>query len=698
MLFGASYYHEYQPYERLERDLDLMIAAGFTVIRVGESTWASYEPRDGEIGFEALSRVVDAAYDRGLEIIVGTPTYAIPPWLARAHPEVMAHVRTDTPVPFGGRQNIDFTHPAFRFHAERIIRALGREFGGRPGVIGFQVDNEIGVHHLHNPDVVARFRRHVAEQLGGVDGVNDKWGLTYWSHRLSEIEDLWTPDGNSNPGYELEWDRFQASLSTEFLSWQRDLLRQHIARDQFVTHDVVGGHCNRGADPRALMRAMDRSAINIYYPMQGALELPEPPPEEMPARPFWAADSGAWVPQWRADMAYGAGGEAGRRFMITEAQAGSIGDHSTNVVPFPGQLRLAAHLFASRGADLLAYWHWHSLHYGAETYWGSVLGHDLEPGRIYDEVAELGAELKKLAPSWRDSVPDADVAMLYSRDSYKALQFQPALLVPGTSTPDSSTYHRVFSRLYQAAHDVRLQVRVVQTDSDWTEHQVLVVPALYIADDILLEKIVEHARQGAHVVVTFRTGYADQWARARWTRQPGLLRGPAGVSYQEFSTISRPVPLQAATSTDLPELRLPAGAHAEGWADGLLLEGATALAHYSDRFLGESPAITTHPHGEGRITWVGTLPDRETAAEILRWAHEERGATAPADAWDVPASVRVTSSVRPDGRRLWFVANHSWEPVEFHAPEPVRDLTGPGDTGALRLSAWDSRVLLGGAR
>ena len=52
ILYGASYYHEYMPYERLEQDVQLMEKAGLTVIRVGESTWSSWEPRDGEFEFD----------------------------------------------------------------------------------------------------------------------------------------------------------------------------------------------------------------------------------------------------------------------------------------------------------------------------------------------------------------------------------------------------------------------------------------------------------------------------------------------------------------------------------------------------------------------------------------------------------------------------------------------------------------------
>ena len=51
VLYGAAYYHEYMPYERLDKDIELMKRAGITVVRVGESTWTSWEPREGEFEF-----------------------------------------------------------------------------------------------------------------------------------------------------------------------------------------------------------------------------------------------------------------------------------------------------------------------------------------------------------------------------------------------------------------------------------------------------------------------------------------------------------------------------------------------------------------------------------------------------------------------------------------------------------------------
>ena len=78
LLFGAAYYDEYMPYDRIETDMGLLKEAGMNVIRIAESTWSTWEPQDGVFDFTHLHRMLDAASRHGLNVIIGTPTYAIP--------------------------------------------------------------------------------------------------------------------------------------------------------------------------------------------------------------------------------------------------------------------------------------------------------------------------------------------------------------------------------------------------------------------------------------------------------------------------------------------------------------------------------------------------------------------------------------------------------------------------------------------
>jgi beta-galactosidase len=93
LLYGAAYYDEYMPYERLDKDISMMKKAGINVIRIAESTWSTEEPEEGVFDFSHVTKVLDACEKEGLYVIVGTPTYAIPAWMAKAYPEVMVTER-----------------------------------------------------------------------------------------------------------------------------------------------------------------------------------------------------------------------------------------------------------------------------------------------------------------------------------------------------------------------------------------------------------------------------------------------------------------------------------------------------------------------------------------------------------------------------------------------------------------------------
>ena len=174
-LYGAAYYHEYHQTPRLAEDMRLMREANLTVIRVGESTWSTWEPNDGHFELEWMQEILDAAHESGISVIMGTPTYAMPPWLARKHPEIMADKRTGQPIPYGHRQNMDYSSPIFLKYAERIIRKIVERYANHPAVIGWQVDNEPGTEVLFNDGTFQAFKKYLADKYGTVQNLNKRW-------------------------------------------------------------------------------------------------------------------------------------------------------------------------------------------------------------------------------------------------------------------------------------------------------------------------------------------------------------------------------------------------------------------------------------------------------------------------------------------------------------------------------------------
>lgn len=697
MLFGSSYYYEYQPYDRLPEDVRMMREAAINYQRVGDSIWALCEPTEGTFELDWLQRVLDELHAADILVVLTTPTYAIPPWLARRHPEVMAQGAAGAVASFGGRQNMNTAHPTYRFYAERMIRRLLSRYASHPAVIGFQVDNETGSGFVRNEDVFDRFVTELKRRFGTVERLNEIWGLNYWSHRLGDWAELWRPEprrgigcgvsGNTNPGYDLEWRRFQASLATEFLAWQASLVREYARPDQFVTHDLVGGHGRADVDRYEIAQVVDVVAENFPHATQDALV--HPAPEHTVIYPGAQLGTGPAQLYQRSDMARS--GKQGN-FFITEMNPISVGGSDNTFPGYDGQWRMAAYATISRGADMVAYWHWHSLHYGNETYSHGILNHDLGPNRCYDEIAGIGQELRRHGDLLTALEPEEEVAFLYSQDSRYAFEFQPCLKTP-EGQPDHDCYRRVFDAFYRSFFDVRAQAAVVHPPQDFTSYPLLVVPALYVADDALLERLTGYAEAGGHLILTFRSGYADEFARARWDRAPGPLRAAAGASYSLYSNLAAPVPV---TST---ELDLPAGAHALAWADELDCEGAEPLAHYDHPHFGRFPAAVTKACGNGRVTYVGTLPDGTFGNALASWALRQAGVQPLCS--DLPEPVRVTRARARTGQRLWFVSNWSFDRYEVALPVTGTDLLGERRVSAsapLELGPWDIRVIAEDAR
>lgn len=62
------------PYERLEKDVQMMQDVGISVVRLGESTWSLFEPEEGRFAFAWMDRIIDQMHKAGIKVILGTPT------------------------------------------------------------------------------------------------------------------------------------------------------------------------------------------------------------------------------------------------------------------------------------------------------------------------------------------------------------------------------------------------------------------------------------------------------------------------------------------------------------------------------------------------------------------------------------------------------------------------------------------------
>jgi beta-galactosidase len=362
-----------------------------------------------------------------------------------------------------------------------------------------------------------------------------------------------------------------------------------------------------------------------------------------------------------------------------------------NESPYDGQWRQLAWLLIARGARLIEYWHWNTLPFGAEMYWGGVLPHCGIPGRAYHEIARIGQELREAGGAFATAEPDYDVAVLYDSDSKFALSTQGPLR--GDSFVDPDSYRHILAAFSRGIFDAARQQRLVRPqhllpsrggEHDATEvaarYPVLIAAAFYTAADEDLDFLIDYARAGGHLVVGPRTGYGDREGRARTERAPARITGAAGVWYDEMASLPSPVPVHGS-------LR---GA-ATGFAEGLVASDAEVLARYHHPHLGRWAAVTTKPAGAGRITVVGTIPDQGLAADLARWL-----APHAVGGWTTDDSVTVSTSTDTSAAtRLHVLHNWSWDEATASPSGTMTDILSgerhpPGEKITLR--AWDVRL------
>jgi beta-galactosidase len=621
VLYGASYYHEYMPSERLAEDVELMKKAGVTVVRVGESTWSSWEPKDGQFEFAWMDRVMARMHEAGIHVILGTPTYSIPPWLFRKHPEILARRLDGKRAAYGIRQNMDTSHPAYRFHCERVIRQIMARYKDHPAVIGFQIDNETSNYGAAGPLVQAGFVDYLKKRFGVTQELNKVWGLAYWGQLVQDWDELPPRDGIRNPGYKLEWERYQQSRVTDFLGWQAKIVNEYKRKDQFVMQDFSGG-VHTDIDQWAIARHLDVVGTNPYYPVQDELDGHSATFTDDVARSLKMTN-----------------------FLVTETNAQTIGwDSKGQFPPYDGQLRMNVYSHIADGANMVAYWHWHSLHYGQETYWKGVLSHDLAPNRIYGEFSRVAGELKKFGPRLVNFQRKNDVAILYSIDSFHGVEFMPF--------DDKVNYMTVLRQMHRTLYGLNVGVDFVTPDTaDLSRYKVLLAPPLYVATDTTLNKLSEYARGGGQLVLTFKSGFTNEYDTVRAGTAPGPLRAAAGLHYQEFSSLKAPLALKG------DPFGAGAGNRVSTWAEMVELDTAKALAYYDHPFFGKYAAVARNVFGKGAVTFEGTVLSDELQRAVLLDVLKLAGVAGPDQA--LPAGLRVKHGTANNGRRMHYYLNYS---------------------------------------
>ena len=664
LLFGAAYYDEYMPCERLAQDVAMMKKAGINTVRIAESTWSTCEPQEGVFDFSHVERVMDAMEEAGINVIIGTPTYAVPTWMVKSHPDVIAETVHGRGI-YGARQIMDITHPVYLFYAERVIRELMKRTAHRKCVIGYQIDNETKYYGTAGKNVQERFVKYLREKFhDDLDAMNREFGLDYWSNRINAWEDFPDVRGTINGSLGAEFEKFQRTLVDKFLSWQADIVNEYRRNGQFITHnfDFEWRGYSYGVQPDVnhyhAAQCLTIAGVDIYHPTQDDLT--------------------------GAEIAFG--GDMTRslkngNYLVLETEAQGY----PGWTPYKGQLRLQAYSHLASGANSVMYWHWHSIHNSFETYWKGLLSHDFQENDAYREACLIGQEFQEIGKSLINIKKKNEVAILVSNEALTALKW---FGIQATAAGNEGIgYNDVVRWIYDALYQMNVECDFIWPESEnLNQYKAIFVPALYAAPDELLQKMNRYVADGGNLVATFKTAFANENVKVSHEVQPHILNNCFGVEYHQF-TFPKNVGLKGTVVGENPE------AEAKIFMELLISKGAEVLAHYNHYNWKEYAAITKNHYGRGTAVYLGCMTDQATLKAVMKDILQSAQVELPI--YSYPVIVR--KGINDFGKNVKYFFNYSAEEqnvpyiykngVELLAENPIKAQEN------LNIPAWGVKIV-----
>lgn len=647
LYFGAAYYSEYLPYDRVEKDMEMMEKAGMNVIRIAESTWSTLEPQEGVYDFTHIDRMLDAAARHHISVIVGTPTYAVPTWLVKKYPDILA-ITQNGRERYGHRQNMDITNPDYLSHAERVIRILMEHVKDVPHVIGYQLDNETKSYGTAGPRVQAMFADYLKENFPDINDFNHEFGLDYWSNRVNDWDDFPDVRGTINQSLAAEFCKFQRSLVTKFLSWQADIVREYKRDDQFITQNFdfdwtthsIGYQSQ--VDQYDASRCMTVAGADIYHPSN----------EELTGAEITVC--GNISRSLKKD-----------NYLILETEAQGL----TPWLPYPGQLRLQAYSHIANGSNSVMYWHWHSIHNAIESYWKGVLSHDFSENETYREAVVIGNEWNKIGFHLKNLKKENKIAIMLDNASLTGFTQFPL------EKAGANGYNTVMRWFSDALYRLNIEYDMISSrEQDFSGYECLIVPALYSAPESLLLALDSYVRNGGHLITTFRSGFSDEYLKIYPDMQPHILHECLGLHYDQFTHPHHVdiVPVQSDVMAAAQEhfshpddSAFSLTSSACEWMELITCDTAVPVLKYSHPAYERYAAAAKNQYGNGSTLYFGTMFENDELLEsvLLSFLHETgfSGGDLSSDAPHYPLIIK--RGINDSGKELCYYLNYSKDPV-----------------------------------
>lgn len=672
MTMGTCYYPEHWDKSLWENDLERMLDAGISVVRIAEFAWSKVERTEGEFNYDFFDEFLDLCQRKGMKVIFGTPSATPPAWLTEKYPEVLNGREDGVLYRHGGRRHYNYNSPKYRELVSRIVTKIAAHYGPHPAIVGWQIDNEINceVSEFYSDADTEAFRVFLQEKYGTLDRLNEAWGTVFWNQTYTEWDQIYVPrtllNESYNPHLRLDYYRFISESAISFCKMQADIIREYKKEDDYITTNGIFWNLD---NHRMEKECLDVFTYDSYPSFAFGLDRDLLTAADLNDR-HWSRN----LTEVRSVCSH---------FGIMEQQSGANGwvTRMEGPAPRPGQLTLWAMQSVAHGADYISFFRWRTCTVGTEIYWHGILDYDNRDNRKLAEVKDFYKKFKKL-----DVLCGSEYTAAFG------------VLKDYDNAWDTNVdvWHRRVAEtseeaVFEAAQLSHTPYNVIYLQNDTTVEDLMPYPVLFYLHPVIMTEeraalLEAYVEQGGTLIIGCRSGYKQENGQCVMMPQPGLLQKLTGTDVRDF-TFTSPAEKAVYADWDGQKLDMPLFNDIMDIAEDA--QEVKVLAVYANSYYKGKIALAEKRTGKGRTLHLGSAFSRSNVKTLLAYT----GVLEPfAEIIEAPEGVELIQRTK-NGRKYLFVLNFQPDEQRLLLKKEMKRLFKGGTAiGEVKLAAFEVEV------